>query len=105
MIRALRTLCRLAALAVLLSVPAFAQEPPPTIEAKTAGMTAISGFIPLYWDEATGKLYMEFGALEEEFLYQVSLASGLGSAPVRLDRGQLGMNAILRPTRIGPQGC
>ena len=103
LIRTLRTLCRLAALAVLLSVPAFAQEPPPTIEAKTAGMTAISGFIPLYWDEATGKLYMEFGALEEEFLYQVSLASGLGSAPVRLDRGQLGMNAILRPTRIGPQ--
>lgn len=102
-IRTLRTLCRLAALAVLLSVPAFAQEPPPTIEAKTAGMTAISGFIPLYWDEATGELYMEFGALEEEFLYQVSLASGLGSAPVRLDRGQLGMNAILRPTRIGPQ--
>ena len=36
-IRTLRTLCRLAALAVLLSVPAFAQEPPPTIEAKTAG--------------------------------------------------------------------
>ena len=100
MIPALRTCCWLA---VLLSVPAFAQELPPTIEAKTAGMTAISGFVPLYWDKATGKLYMEFGKMEEEFLYQISLASGLGSAPVRLDRGQLGMNAILRPTRIGPQ--
>ncbi len=75
----------------------------PTIEEKTSGMTAISGFVPLYWDDATGKLYAEFGDQEKEFLYQVSLASGLGSNPVGLDRGQLSMTALLRPTRIGPR--
>ena len=92
-----------AAAAVLAGAPAFAQEPTPTIEEKTAGMQAIPGFVPLYWDDATGKLYAEFGAMDEEFLYQVSLASGLGSNPVGLDRGQLSMTAIFRPTRIGPR--
>ena len=92
------------ALIGLLFAPAgFSQEPPPGIAEKTAGMTPISGFVPLHWDEASGKLYAEFGPLEEEFLYQVSLASGLGSNPVGLDRGQLGMTAVLRPTRIGPR--
>ena len=92
-----------AAAAVLAGAPAFAQEPTPTIEEKTAGMQAIPGFIPLFWEDATGKLYAEFGAMDEEFLYQVSLASGLGSNPVGLDRGQLSMTAIFRPTRIGPR--
>ena len=93
----------LLALALLPAAPAFSLEAPPTIEEKTSGMTAIPGFAPLYWDDATGRLYAEFGAMEEEFLYQVSLASGLGSNPVGLDRGQLSMTAILRPTRIGPR--
>ena len=71
-----------AAAAVPAGAPAFAQEPTPTIEEKTAGMQVIPGFIPLFWEDATGKLYAEFGAMDEEFLYQVSLASGLGSNPV-----------------------
>lgn len=75
----------------------------PSIEERTAGMTAISGFVPLHWDDATGKLYGELGPMEEEFLYQVSAGSGLGSNPVGLDRGQLSMTAVLQPIRIGPR--
>ena len=75
----------------------------PTIESRTSGMTAISGFVPLHWDETTGKLFAELVPGGEGFLYQVSLASGLGSNPVGLDRGQLSMTAILEPMRIGPR--
>ncbi len=57
---------------------------------KTAGMQRLEGFVDLYWEESTGKLYWEIDSFDREFLYQVSLASGLGSNPVGLDRGQLG---------------
>ncbi len=98
---------RLAALAAFLAVPvASAQEeatPPPEIEAKVAGMTPIDGFVPLFWDGNTGRLFAEFADLEEEFLYSVSAASGLGSNPIGLDRGQLSRRAVLKPLRVGPR--
>ncbi len=93
----------LAVLAAALAAPALAQEAPPTIEDKVAGMTPIDGFVPLYWDERTGRMYAEFASMEEEFLYSVSAASGLGSNPVGLDRGQLSRRAVLKPIRVGPR--
>ncbi len=76
---------------------------PPTIEEKTREMTAMEGFFNLYWDERTGHLFWEIDRFEEEFLYAVSLTSGLGSNPVGLDRGQLGGTWILKARRIGPR--
>ena len=32
--------------------------PPQTVEARTAGMTKIDGYFPLYWEERTGNLYI-----------------------------------------------
>ena len=96
----------IAAGALLVAGLAVAQDEPaaiPSIAEKTAGMTAISGFVPLHWDDRTGRLYGELGPMEEEFLYQVSAGSGLGSNPVGLDRGQLSSTAVLRPIRIGPR--
>jgi hypothetical protein len=84
---------------VLVSAPAFAE----TIEEVTQGMEHIEGFFDLYWDDATGKLFWEIDGIGREFLYQVSLSSGLGSNPVGLDRGQLGLTAILKPMRVGPR--
>ena len=89
--------------AVLVSAPALSQEAPPTIEDKTAGMTAIAGFVPLYWDERTGHLFAEFAEMDEEFLYSVSAASGLGSNPIGLDRGQISRRAVLKSIRVGPR--
>ena len=83
----------------LVSVPTFAA----TIEETTEGMEHIEGFFDLYWDEGSGKLYWEIDAVNRGFLYQVSLSSGLGSNPVGLDRGQLGLTAILNPLRVGPR--
>ncbi|MEA3245811.1 MAG: zinc-dependent metalloprotease [Gemmatimonadota bacterium] len=75
----------------------------PSIAERTAGMTAKPGYFNLYWDEGTGKLFWEIDKLDTEFLYQVSMASGLGSNPVGIDRGQLGGTAILVAKRIGPR--
>ncbi len=90
-----------AAAAVGASVPDPADEIP-KIEKKTKGMTRLEGFFDLYWDETSGALYMEIDRWEIEFLYQVSLSTGLGSNPVGLDRGQLGGTYILKAHRVGP---
>ncbi|MEQ9401058.1 MAG: zinc-dependent metalloprotease [Longimicrobiales bacterium] len=75
----------------------------PTIEAKTAGMQAMEGFFDLYWDEGTGSLFWEIAELDTEFLYQISMGSGLGSNPVGIDRGQLRGTHILEAKRVGPR--
>jgi len=80
-----------------------AAEPLPTIGSHTANMRHIEGFVDLYWDDATGHVHMELDPAAPELLYQVSLASGLGSNPVGLDRGQLGGTHVLRPERVGPR--
>ena len=87
----------------LFALSANAQEETPSIADKTAGMERLDGLFVVYWDETTGKLYWEIDKFDEEFLYAVSLSSGLGSNPVRLDRGQLGGEHILEAKRIGPR--
>ncbi len=79
------------------------QEPLPTIREKTRGMERMEGFFDLYWDEKQGKLYWLIDRWDSEFLYQVSLATGLGSNPVGLDRGQLGSTHVLVARRVGPR--
>lgn len=75
----------------------------PTIEAKTDGMQAIEGFFNLYWDEDTGTMYWEIPELDTEFLWQMSMGSGLGSNPIGIDRGQLRGTHILEAKRVGPR--
>ncbi|HYC88101.1 MAG TPA: zinc-dependent metalloprotease [Thermoanaerobaculia bacterium] len=63
----------------------------------------LDGFIPLQWDEANGKLLMEITRFNEELIWQVSLAAGVGSNPIGLDRGQLGATHLIRFERVGPR--
>src|SRR3954470_419285 len=100
-------------LSVLLCSSAFAQSadkpkddksPPeklPSITDKVKGLQKIDGYIPLYWQSSSGKLFMEIGRWKQEMLYQVSLPAGLGSNPVGLDRGQLGDSSVVTFERIG----
>src|SRR5262245_48798939 len=89
----------------------FAQEtkpalPPasmPTIKTKVAGMEARPGFFPLYWDAKGGKLWLEIGQFDEDFLYYDSLPAGLGSNDIGLDRGQLGRERVVHFLRSGPK--
>ena len=83
----------------LFSLPATAQ----TIAAKTANLQKIDGYVPLYWDAASGKMWMEIARLNTELLYQTSLPAGIGSNPIGLDRGQLGGTYIVQFERVGPK--
>jgi len=74
-----------------------------TIAEKTAGMKKLSGFFPLYWDEKAGNLFLEIERMGEEFLFYTSLAAGLGSNDVGLDRGQIGQERLMRFDRVGPK--
>lgn len=82
-----------------------AQEKPQdkTISARTVGLQKLDGYVPLYWDANGGKMLMEISRFNAEFLYQVSLPTGVGSNPLGLDRGQLGASQVVRFERIGPK--
>jgi hypothetical protein len=88
---------------VMLPAPAVAQDAIPTIEDRTAGMDRMDGFFNIFWDDGTGSLFWEISALDTEFLYQISMGSGLGSNPIGIDRGQLRGTHILEARRIGPR--
>ncbi len=76
---------------------------PVTITEKTKGMKRFDGFVPFYWDKREGKIWIELSKLETEFLYVHSLATGLGSNPVGLDRGKLGDQKVVHFRRVGPK--
>lgn len=90
--------------AALAAAPALrAQAALPSIAEKTRGMERRDGFLPVYWEAGTGKLWMEIPRAGEELIYVVSLPAGLGSNDVGLDRGQLGGERIVRFDRVGPR--
>ena len=76
---------------------------PSSIEDKVSGMQKLDGFVPLYWDERTGKLWMELSRFDTEILYGNGLTAGLGSNDIGLDRGQNGGSRVVRFERIGPK--
>ena len=75
----------------------------PGIAAKTAGMVRRDGLFPLYWDERTGKIYLEIPAMDQEFIYFTSLPWGVGSNDIGLDRNQLGAERLVAFSRSGPR--
>jgi len=75
----------------------------PSIETKTASMQKLDGFLPLYWDEAEGKLYLEIARFGVELLHSNGFASGLGSNDIGLDRGALAGSRIVVFERVGPR--
>ncbi len=89
--------------------PASAQEQRQGREARksfaelTRGLQKLDGYFPLYWDAEEGKLLLEITRFNSEFLYQVSLPTGVGSNPLGLDRGQLGETRVVHFERIGPK--
>ncbi|MEO0558172.1 MAG: zinc-dependent metalloprotease [Bacteroidota bacterium] len=83
--------------------PASPIPAPTSIEAKTADMDAHDGFVPVYWDASDGKVWLEIRDLNTDLLYVNSLAAGLGSNDIGLDRSQLGGERIVRFERVGPR--
>src|SRR5690606_24975959 len=75
--------------------------PLPTIAARTAGLERQDGFFPFHIDQATGRIFLEVSRLGEDFLYLNSLATGIGSNSLGLDRGTIGAEAVVRFERHG----
>jgi len=97
-----------AAVASVFFLSILAADPPaerslPAIEAKTSGMERRDGFFPMYWDGAQGKLWLEVSRFDDDFLFYASLAAGVGSNDIGLDRGKIGPRRVVRFKRVGPK--
>ncbi|RRB00956.1 zinc-dependent metalloprotease [Larkinella rosea] len=75
----------------------------PTITSFTSGMEKQPGFMTFYWDAKKGKIWLEIDKFDTELLYYPSLASGVGSNDIGLDRGRLGQEHVVKFQRIGPK--
>lgn len=81
----------------------FAQEKkaPKSFDQLTADWQKKDGYFDFYWDEKQGKIWLEIDKLDTEFLYVNSLAAGIGSNDIGLDRGQLGRERVVKFSRSG----
>ena len=77
------------------------QAPAGSIAAFTSGMERNAGFMTYYWDAKKGKIWLEIAALDTELLYYPTLAEGVGSNDIGLDRGRLGQEHIVKFQRSG----
>ena len=66
-------------------------------------MQAHKGYFNFYWDERKGKIYLSIDKFDTEFLYVNSLAAGIGSNDIGLDRGQLGNEHVVKFVKVGPK--
>lgn len=73
----------------------------PAVEEKTKGMKKYEGYLNYYWDETSGKIWLEVDKLNTEILYNISLPAALGSNDIGLDRGLLGDGRIIIFNRVG----
>ena len=88
----------------LFAAPLFAQkDATKDISTRTAQMTTMPGLLPLHWDAATGKLYLEIPHLDQDLLYTHGLPYGTGSNDLGLDRGQVSEGVIVHFVRFGPK--
>lgn len=65
------------------------------IAAFTSDMNKQEGYFNFFYDEAVGRIFLEVDKLDQEFLYVNSLAAGIGSNDIGLDRGQLDQERVV----------
>ena len=94
----MRRLILLAALSL-----AACDSPEPPISQQLSNFDKFDGFFDMYWDEAEGRLLLAVEDFDEPFLYQSSLARGVGSNDLGFDRGQLGATRLVEFHRSGPK--
>jgi hypothetical protein len=63
--------------------------------------SAYPGYFPFWWEEKSGKIWLEISRFDTEFLYVNSLPAGVGSNDIGLDRGQLGSTRVVKFIRSG----
>ena len=75
----------------------------PSIAEKTEGMEREEGYFTYYWDDDSGKIWLEIDNFDTEFLYVNSLTAGVGSNDIGLDRNQLGDDRVVYFELRGPK--
>jgi Met-zincin/Domain of unknown function (DUF5117) len=100
--------CTLAALVCAACSAAAQQAEPaptadslPTIAERTRGVDRRDGFVPAYVDPGSGALWLELPRGGTRLLQCVSLAAGLGSNPIGLDRGADRSCSVARLEPVG----
>ncbi len=89
-------------LALVLALTVACAPPSETVDVTpVSDLERLDGFVDLYWDEEAGRLLIGIEELDAPFLYQSSLARGVGSNDLGLDRGQLGDRHVVRFLRSG----
>jgi len=96
-----RALARSAAAISLLAGALAAQGAPNTIAGRTAGFERRDGFIPMWVDARSGKLYLELPRDSTRALLMVAQATGFGSNPIGIDRGASAGSDLVRFDREG----
>lgn len=71
------------------------------ISAFVQGFDKQAGYFDQYFDSSTDKVYVQVANVGTEFLYYTSLARGLGSNDIGLDRGRLGSEHVLKFEKHG----
>ncbi|WP_378173164.1 zinc-dependent metalloprotease [Aquimarina sp. SS2-1] len=68
---------------------------------KQKDLKSYKGFFNFYYNEDKDEIYLEVDNLDTEFLYVHSLATGLGSNDIGLDRGQIGDGVVVKFQKAG----
>lgn len=96
-------------LGLVMAGPALAQggpQPDASFPDRVASLDARPGFLSLYVDPASGKVFAALPApdgdgISVRFIYSTGLTAGLGSNPIGLDRGNATSGDIVRFRKIG----
>lgn len=108
----LSLLAALPCLAAAPKKPAETSAPAPetvasSIASKTAGLEKRAGILTVWLDRKAGKVWLEVPPAKAgsnvvgSYLYAEALRTGLGSNPVGLDRGQIGVFSVVNLRRVG----
>ncbi len=84
-----------------LATPKVAPVSTDSIADITRKATSYPGYFPFWWDDKTGKIWLEISRFDTEFLYVNSLPAGVGSNDIGLDRGQIGSSRVVKFVRSG----
>lgn len=68
---------------------------------KSKELQNFEGYFNFHYEASTDKIYLEVENLDEEFIYVNSLATGIGSNDIGLDRGQLGNTRVVKFQKAG----
>ncbi|HEX8424793.1 zinc-dependent metalloprotease [Hymenobacter sp.] len=77
-----------------------APKPAASLADFTKGMKKYEGYFPFYYEEKTGKIYLEINKFDQEFLYFSALTEGVGAGGP--EKGQAS-SAIVKFMKMGPK--